>query len=601
MTGLRRGRFCRGLVVSPSALSPAEESAWPNDPRRSISRRLRRFFRAVGDLLGSEVRGRAIGLMALLLAFALSVNGLNVVSSYVGRDFMTAVARRDKPGFVRLAVIYIGLFALMSAVVVLYRFAEERLGLLWRSWLTRKVTRDYLDGRTYLRLRESAEIDNPDERISAGIRTFITPTLSFPLIILNSTLAAISFSGVLWTISPPLLIVAVLYTALGVLASSLLGRPLVGLNYRQSDREADYRSALIHVGENAVPIALLRREDQLKAWPIRRIDGLVENSRRIISVNRNLGFFTTGYNDLIQIIPALIIAPRFIHGEVEFGVLAQSTMGFTQLLGAFSLFINQVGSITAFAAVGARLSELAGAVERTDADGSEIETVEDRDRLAYERLTLRSPGATPRGWPRPPCRSPAGCGSWSRARTRPPSSPSSARRPGRGPAGEGGSSARPWTRYSFCLSSRTCPPGSLRDILIPPGQGQDVPDELILAAIRDGGLELVMQRAGGLGAEQDWPATLSLGEQQQLAVSRLILGGPTFAFLDRPSTALGREALRRILERLTACSISYVSFEPTEGSVPVELYDAVLRINADATWSWERIGPADPRPDHTPR
>ncbi len=74
-------------------------------------RTLRRFFRAVGDLLGSEVRGRAIGLMVLLLAFALSVNGLNVVSSYVGRDFMTAIADRDMPGFVRLAIIYIGLFA----------------------------------------------------------------------------------------------------------------------------------------------------------------------------------------------------------------------------------------------------------------------------------------------------------------------------------------------------------------------------------------------------------------------------------------------------------------------------------------------------------
>ncbi len=174
-------------------------------------RALRRFFHAVGDLLGSEVRGRAVGLMVLLLAFALSVNGLNVVSTYVGRDFMTAIAGRNMPGFVRLALIYIGVFAVMSVVAVLYRFAEERLGLLWRSWLTRKVTGDYLDRRAYLRLKESAEIGNPDERISEDIRAFTTTTLSFSLILLNSTLAAISFSGVLWTISPPLFIVAVVY------------------------------------------------------------------------------------------------------------------------------------------------------------------------------------------------------------------------------------------------------------------------------------------------------------------------------------------------------------------------------------------------------
>ena len=56
---------------------------------------LRRFIRAVRYLLTSEVRRQAIALLLLLLAFALSVNGLNVVSSYVGRDFMTAIEHRQ--------------------------------------------------------------------------------------------------------------------------------------------------------------------------------------------------------------------------------------------------------------------------------------------------------------------------------------------------------------------------------------------------------------------------------------------------------------------------------------------------------------------------
>ena len=254
------------------------------------------------------------------------------------------------------------------------------------------MTERYLDGRTYLRLKESAEIDNPDQRIAEDTRAFTTTTLSFTLIFLNSTLAAISFSGVLWTISPLLFGVALGYAALGTLTTVLLGRPLVGLNYRQSDREADFRAALIHVRENAESVALLHREDRLRVRLLSRIDELVANFRRITSVNRNLGFFTTGYNYLIQIIPTLIVAPRFIRGEVEFGVITQSAMAFTQLLGAFSLIINQFGSISSFAAVVARLSALAGAVERKSVDRPGIETVEDRDRLAYERLTLRPPG-----------------------------------------------------------------------------------------------------------------------------------------------------------------------------------------------------------------
>ena len=197
----------RALPRNPHARRRNPAPARSPDPAR-------RFIRApVRDLLTSEVRRQAIALLLLLLAFALSVNGLNVVSSYVGRDFMTAIEHRDMAGFVRLAMLYVGLFAAMTAVAVFYRFTEERLGLLWRSWLTRRVTERYLDGRTYLRLKESAEIDNPDQRIAEDTRTFTSTTLSFTLIFLNSILGAVSFSGVLWTISPQLFVVAVGYAA----------------------------------------------------------------------------------------------------------------------------------------------------------------------------------------------------------------------------------------------------------------------------------------------------------------------------------------------------------------------------------------------------
>jgi vitamin B12/bleomycin/antimicrobial peptide transport system ATP-binding/permease protein len=209
-------------------------------------------------------------------------------------------------------------FALSTAVAVVYRFVEERLGLLWRAWLTKRVTSRYLDRRTYLQVKESGEVDNPDQRIAEDIRAFTVTSLSFTLITVNALLAAISFSGVLWMISPPLFVVAVCYAALGTAATILLGRPLVGLNYAQLAREADFRASLIHVGENAQAIALTRSEGRINERLHRRIDELAENFRRIVSVNRNLGFFTTGYNYLIQVIPILLVAPHFIRGDIEF-------------------------------------------------------------------------------------------------------------------------------------------------------------------------------------------------------------------------------------------------------------------------------------------
>src|SRR4051794_40204767 len=102
----------------------------------------RYFVGSVKDFLRSEVRGRALGLFAVLLVLLVAINGLNVVNSYVGRDFMTAISGRDRAGFVRMAVLYLGVFAASTVVAVFQSFAEQRLGLLWRAWLTdRLITR----------------------------------------------------------------------------------------------------------------------------------------------------------------------------------------------------------------------------------------------------------------------------------------------------------------------------------------------------------------------------------------------------------------------------------------------------------------------------
>ena len=134
----------------------------------------------------------------------------------------------------------------------------------------------------------------------------------------------------------------------------VLGKPLMRINYNQLDMEANFRADLIHVRENSESIALAHREGRFKVRLKSRLDALAENFRRLIRINRNLGFFTTGYNYFIQIIPAIIIAPMFISRQVEFGVITQSTMAFATLLGAFSLIVTQFQSISAFTAVTAR-------------------------------------------------------------------------------------------------------------------------------------------------------------------------------------------------------------------------------------------------------
>lgn len=96
-----------------------------------------RFVRAVRNLANSEVGWKAKLMFGGLVALLCIVNGLNVVNSYVGRNFMTAITDRNMAEFIRQAVFYIGVFGASTAVVVSARFLEDRIGLLWREFQTR--------------------------------------------------------------------------------------------------------------------------------------------------------------------------------------------------------------------------------------------------------------------------------------------------------------------------------------------------------------------------------------------------------------------------------------------------------------------------------
>jgi putative ATP-binding cassette transporter len=90
-----------------------------------------------------------------------------------------------------------------------------------------------------------------------------------------------------------------------------------------------------------------------------------------------------------------------------------------------------------------------------------------------------------------------------------------------------------------------------------------------------------------LDSEHDWPAILSLGEQQLLALTRLVLARPAFAMLDRVNATLRPAQVRAALRRLDESSITYITL--AEDAEPVDLYDAVLEIDAEGAWRWGRM------------
>jgi putative ATP-binding cassette transporter len=555
-----------------------------------------RFVRWVKMFATSEQVGtKAKWIFAALVILLLSINGLNILNSYINRDFMTAIEDRNRAEFLWMALVYIAVFAASTLVAVIYTYAEQSLGLLWREWATQQSILSYADKRVYYRLKMDGELENPDQRIAEDIRAYTVTTISFVLMLLNASFTVIAFSGVLWSISPRLFVVAVLYAAGGSFLTYLLGHPLVRLNFDQLDKEAKFRASLIHFRENAESVALCRREGRLIRILMRNLGALTENFRHIIVTNRNVNFFTTGYNWLIQIIPALIIAPLFIDRKVQFGVITQSAIAFTYLLGAFSLIVTQFQSISSFTAVMARLGSLMDASERARTAESEASAgPKDDEQVVYKGLTLRGSqsGRTlirelsltiPYGknvlvyGPDETARMAlfrATAGLWELSE---------------------GHIVRPRLEQILFLTERPyLPPGTLRELFVRPCAEEAHPDECgpednqfaelpILETLHALEIETIPKRFGGLNTEQTWESNLTLAEQQLLAMARILVARPRFAFLDKPSTTLGPEQVTWVLSLFRERSISYATFEESVGNL--QCYDMVLELESNGFWT----------------
>src|ERR1700721_3811985 len=110
-----------------------------------------RLLTAVKTFAQSGVGGKAKLMFAAILVLLIGANGLNVANSYVNRNLMSAIAERHIAGFVWQAELTLAVFAGSTIVAVLARFAEERLGLLWREFMTGGAVTTYMAARTSYR------------------------------------------------------------------------------------------------------------------------------------------------------------------------------------------------------------------------------------------------------------------------------------------------------------------------------------------------------------------------------------------------------------------------------------------------------------------
>jgi len=559
---------------------------------QSIKNTFRQFVVISKAFFASERRHKARRFLIVLLLLSLTVGGIQVLMSYAGRDFMTAITRKDPAAYWRALGWYLGTFALAVPIGVLYRLVEERLALLWREWMAQHMVKRYFNNRAYFRLRGSQTVDNPDQRISEDIMNFTISSLAFMLILLNSLVTLVSFIGVLWMVSGTLVALLLTYAIVGTAISILIGRKLVRLHYQQYAKEADFRYGLVRVRDNAESIAFYRGEKREHLDLFNRLSAAVANMRLIIIRNRNLGFFTGGYNYMALVLPVMVVAPMYMRGEVEFGVVTQAAGAFAAVLAAMSLIITQFGGLSTYLAGVQRLGSLWDELDEQDAEEirmaeEEVQAPDENSRIVkLDKLTIRPPGNV---------RSlveelsfellasqsliimgSSGTGKSSVLRTIAGLWP-----------GACGHLERPAFMHLMFLPQRPyMVEGSLRDQLLYPYPDRGATDEEIRAVVTEVNLADVFARVDDdLDRVVDWGSILSLGEQQRIAFARLFLRKPRFAFLDEATSALDEENQKDLYQMIKKSGMGYISVG--HRTTLIQYHDRLLTLDRSGSWCIE--------------
>jgi len=586
-------------VGTPAAgKTPAQDAA--ADVRPTITKTFGYFWAIWKAFFASRQQRKAQGYLAVLLILALSVGGVEVVISYVGRDFMTAISKKDSESYWWLLGVYLGIFAVAVPLGVYYRWTEKRLALLWREWLARHLIQRYFNNRAYYRLRGSEGIDNPDQRISEDVLNFTADSLSYLLITLNAGVTLVAFLGVLWGISSTLVGVLFVYAVAGTLVSILIGRRLVGLSYHQYQKEADLRYGLVRVRDNAESIAFYRGESREQGDLVSRLKLVVVNTISIITWNRNLAFFTTSYNYAAIVLPIAVVAPMFMRGEIEFGVVTQSAGAFSAVLAAVSLIITKFEGLSIYIAGVQRLGTLWENLDEFDADEERAaveasqQVDEDSRVVKLDELTVRTPGPVQTSKMLVEDLSfelhrkqsllimgASGTGKSSVLRTI----------AGLWPVGSGSLERPPLVELMFLPQRPYMIEGNLRDQLLYPYPERKVDDARIREVVEKVNLSDVFDRVDDdLDRVVDWTNVLSIGEQQRVAFARLFLRTPRFAFLDEATSALDEENQDALYGLLRESGIGFISVGHRQ--TLAQHHDRVLQLEAEGGWSIRDAGEA---------
>ncbi|MDQ8729593.1 SbmA/BacA-like family transporter [Bradyrhizobium sp. LHD-71] len=533
---------------------------------RDILKQIWRFLR-----IAASGPGKWVSLLLLVFVIGCQYAAIQVTVRSIQwyADFYNALQKLDVPVITGQIGVFFALAGASAALYLVGRYARKVLQIRWRRRLTDTLVDGWLANKAYWLLSPplvERAIDNPDQRIAEDCNLFCEFILgrdeglrSGVLDFVMKLVGLYTYATLLWQLStftlsfnafgidveiPKYMFwLAPVYVAIAVGLTHALGRPLSGRLAEEQKREADFRSALIHVRENAPAIALLRGEAAERHLLSGGFEQVARIWYQVIRREFIFGLFQRPYFQTVLRIPIFIALPGFLAGKVTLGGLMQLANSFQQVVTDLSWFVFNYKFLADLVATTRRMQRFLDAAQSVPADPANVvRPAPAGDELRVGNLTLRAPDnrvllkindLTIRRGQTVWLSGASGLGKSTLFKTLAGLWPYAS-----------GKLELPAGRLCFLPQQVYLPLVSLGAAAIYPA----LPDSLPRPEIED-----LLRKVGlghRLGAEADTAGGLSVGEQQRLALARVLAAKPDWVFLDEATSALDLDSERKLMTLL---------------------------------------------------
>lgn len=573
----------------------------------------RRVWALAAPYFKSEDKWKARGLLAAIVLLNLAAVYMLVQLNDWNRVFYDALQNKNENVFWT----QLGRFTYLAfafIIIAVYRFyLTQLLELRWRAWMTAHYLQRWLADKAFYKLElarfsnaernpdNAASSDNPDQRIQEDINLFTTYSISLSMGLLNALVTLVSFVGILWSLSgafsftlggssytiPGFMVwMAVIYCVIGSIITHYIGRPQIRLNFQQQRVEADFRHHMVRVREYSESIALDKGETVERAQLDTRFSAVLANYLKLIKKQKNLVWFTNFFGQAATVFPFVVAAPRFFSGAIQLGELIQIATAFGRVQDSLSWLVDNYSNLAAWRATTDRLTSFEDHISTITQQGRAQEAINliantnsplTPDTVAVRDLCLQLPtGATLLSG----LSVQAGVGASVLLK---------------GPSGSGKSTlfralAGIWPFASgqtqlpsnamFIPQRPYFPDGSLRNALAYPEPAAKYDDAALQQALTDALLPKLTSR---LDDEDAWGQKLSGGEQQRLAIARVLLKKPRWIFADEATSALDEAAEQTLYTRLLA------SVRQAHGSIVSIAHRPSVAAFHSTQWALEKL------------